>query len=109
MAKILAKITNQMEREIYIDKLSKEYKISKEAIIAEINKLVNKQSLGGKKLEKRLPTMEKTNEQPKNEIKPEILKRENMVIYLLINEPARTYEKLKQVISIDDFKSELNK
>ncbi len=109
MAKILAKITNQMEREIYIDKLSKEYKISKEAIIAEVNKLMYKQSIGGKKLEKKVTTMEKTNEETKVEIKPEILKRENMVIYLLINEPARTYEKLKQVISIDDFKSELNK
>ena len=40
IAKILAKITNQMEREIYIDKLSKEYQISKEAIQAEVNKLI---------------------------------------------------------------------
>ncbi len=109
MAKILAKITNQMEREIYIDKLSKEYKISKEAIIAEVNKLMYKQSTGGKKLEKKVATMENSNAEVKAEVKPEILKRENMVIYLLINEPERTYEKLKQVISIEDFKDECNK
>ena len=53
--------------------------------------------------------MEKPDEDTKTEIKPEILKRENMVIYLLINEPERTYEKLKQVISIDDFQNEFNK
>ena len=29
IAKILAKVTNQMEREIYVDKIAKEYKISK--------------------------------------------------------------------------------
>ncbi len=109
MAKILAKIANQMEREIYIDKLSKEYKISKEAIVAEVNKLMFKSNAGSKKLEKKVVTIEKPTETAKTEIKPEILKRENMVIYLLINEPERTYEKLKQVISVNDFKNEFNK
>ncbi len=109
MAKILAKIANQMEREIYIDKLSKEYKISKEAIVAEVNKLMFKSNTGSKKLEKKVVTMEKENEETKTNVTPEILKRENMVIYLLINEPDRTYEKLKQTINIDDFKNDLNK
>ncbi len=109
MAKILAKIANQMEREIYIDKLSREYKISKEAIVAEVNKLMFKSNAGSKKLEKKVVTMEKPTETAKTEIKPEILKRENMVIYLLINEPERTYEKIKQAVDINDFKNELNK
>ncbi len=108
IAKILAKIQNQMEREIYLDKLSKEYKISKEAIQAEVNKLQYKNSTGSKKLEKRVTDL-KPETAEKKEITPEILKRENMVIYLLINEPEKTYTKLKQTITYNDFKYELNK
>lgn len=108
MAKILAKVTNQMEREIYIDKLSKEYHISKEAIQAEINKLVYKQNSGSKKLDKRVATMQVPKEENKTSIEPAILKRENMVIYLLINESQKTYEKLKEIIKEEDFKYELN-
>ena len=52
IAKILAKANNQMEREIYIDKISKDYKISKEAIQAEVNKIMYANSSGAKKLEK---------------------------------------------------------
>lgn len=109
IAKVLAKITNQMEREIYIDKIAKEYKISKEAIIAEINKIIYKQSTGSKKLEKKVVTMqEKKKENSTQEISPDILKRENMVIYLLINEPQKAYEILKPVIELEDFKDNLN-
>ncbi len=109
MAKILSKVTNQMEREIYIDKLSKEYRISKEAIQAEINKLVYKQNTSSKKLEKKVTAMQVQKEESQNSIQPAILKRENMVIYLLINESQKTYEKLKEIINIEDFKYELNK
>ncbi len=109
IAKVLAKITNQMEREIYIDKIAKEYKISKEAIIAEINKIIYKQSTASKKLEKKVVTMqEKKKENSTQEISPDILKRENMVIYLLINEPQKAYEILKPVIELEDFKDNLN-
>ena len=38
IAKILAKVDNTMEREIYIDKIANNYQISKEAIYAEVNK-----------------------------------------------------------------------
>ena len=39
IAKILSKIENTMEKEIYIEKIANEYEISKEAIYAEVNKL----------------------------------------------------------------------
>ena len=39
IAKILTVIDNKIEQEIYIDKISSEYAISKEAIYAQINKL----------------------------------------------------------------------
>ena len=86
IAKILAKITNQMEREIYVDKLSKEYKISKEAIKAEVNKLMYKNNSGSKKLEKKVPIAQTPKEETQVTVSQSTLKRENMVIYLLINE-----------------------
>ena len=39
IAKLISKIDNNIEREVYIEKISKEYEISKEAIYAEVNKL----------------------------------------------------------------------
>ena len=38
-AQILSKVDNNIEKEIYIDKISEEYNISKEAIYGEVNKL----------------------------------------------------------------------
>ncbi len=107
IAKILSKISNQMEREIYIDKISKEYKISKEAIQAEVNKLMYSSSQGAKKLEKKVATMQAPKQEEK-EISKDILKRENMVIYLLINNSDITYEKLKDIIKPENLKYELN-
>ena len=40
IAKVLSKIDNMVEQEVYIDKISKDYNISKQAILAEINKLI---------------------------------------------------------------------
>ena len=109
IAKILAKISNQMEREIYITKLSKEYQISQEAIQAEVNKLLFAGNTGSKKLEKKVVTMKPQIEEQNNSVTPAMLKRENMVIYLLINETEQCYEKLKNVIQVNDFKDNLNK
>ena len=39
IAKLISKVDNTMEKEVYIGKISKEYEISKEAIYAEVNKL----------------------------------------------------------------------
>lgn len=109
IAKILAKIGNQMEREIYVDKLAKEYKISKEAIWAEVNKLMYKDSSGSKKLEKKVIAAQVVKEEKQEMVSEAILKRENMVIYLLINETEKAYEKLKLVVTLESFKDELNK
>ena len=109
IAKILAKISNQMEREIYLTKLSKEYQISQEAIQAEVNKLLFAGNTGSKKLEKKVVTMKPQIEEQNNSVSPAMLKRENMVIYLLINETEQCYEKLKNVIQVNDFKDNLNK
>ena len=42
---ILSKVDNTIEKEVYIDKISQEYHISKEAIYGEVNKLTYSLSL----------------------------------------------------------------
>ena len=108
IAKILAKVTNQMEREIYVDKIAKEYKISKEAIYAEVNKLMYKDNQGSKKLEKKVVTMV-PKEEKENSASEAVLKRENLVIYLLINEYSKCYEKIKNLITLDYIQDDTNK
>ncbi len=108
IAKILAKVTNQMEREIYVDKIAKEYKISKEAIYAEVNKLMYKDNQGSKKLEKRVVTMV-PKEEKENSVSDAVLKRENLVIYLLINEYSKCYEKIKNLITLNYIQDDTNK
>ena len=44
-----------------------------------------------------------------NKISESVLKRENLVIYLLINYPEMSYKKINSNIQIDDIKSEINK
>ena len=58
VAKILSKVENNMEREVYIDKISSEYMVSKEAIYSEINKLLYANNKAEKKLEKPIQTLQ---------------------------------------------------
>ena len=107
IAKELSKISNNIEREVYIDKISLEYKISKEAIYSEINKLIygkndnEKKSVTSKIVAPQKKVVEETDQA--------IAKREGLIIYLLINYPNESYLKIKQIISIDDIKSQRNK
>ena len=105
IAKVLSRIENDIEKEVYIDKIAKEYVISKEAIYAEINKLENMNNKGSKILERAKPKLEiKEN----NIIDEQTDKREKLVIYLLINYPEKSYNIIKKNIGIADFKSEQN-
>ena len=53
--------------------------------------------------------MKSQTEEQDQSVSPAVLKRENMVIYLLINETEKCYEKLKNIIQVNDFKDDLNK
>ena len=95
IAKVLSKIDNEIEREVYVEKIALEYKISKEAIYAEMSKLQNTNGTS-KILEKAKPKLElKEKEQNENQND----KREKLIIYLLINYPEQAYPKLKEQIS----------
>lgn len=107
IAKELAKISNNIEREVYVDKISLEYNISKEAIYSEINKLI----YGKNEDEKRINVTKVAQPQKKviEETDKAVAKREGLIIYLLINYPNEAYSKIKEVVSVEDIKSERNK
>lgn len=106
IAKLLGTVENKMEQEIYIEKIAKDYKISKEAIYAETNKLSFSKNQGAKILEKnQIKTMIPNKEKPDDVV----IKRERMIISLLINGQKEIYEQINDKISPNDFKSEYNK
>ena len=82
IAKLISKIDNTIEREVYIEKIAKEYEISKEAIYAEVNKLTYSDKKDEKVLEKTKPVLlhKKTEEQQVSET---IKKRENTILSIL--------------------------
>ena len=107
IAKILTKVESKIEQEVHIDKISKEYSISKEAIYAQINKLVNNNSKGTKLLEnKRIAKKEETK---RVEINPALERREKILIWLLVNHPIETYSVIYNQILPEDVKIERNK
>ena len=107
-AQILSKVDNDIEKEIYIDKISEEYNISKEAIYGEVNKLKYKNS-NDKKILERAPVKSFVKNENEKKVDESIIKREKMVIYILVNYPEETYEKIKPYIAVSDIKDDVNK
>ncbi len=108
IAKLISKVDNTMEREVYIEKIAKEYEISKEAIYAEVNKLTYSEDKNLKVLEK--PTsVAKPKKQEKTEVTQALRKRENTVLSILLIGDLNIFQIIKQNISIEDYKDELNK
>ena len=108
IAKLISKVDNTMEREVYIEKIAKEYDISKEAIYAEVNKLTYKNDKSEKILEKAKPVVVHKKEETK-EISEAIKKRENTIISILLTGDLSIFEIIKQNIKPEDFQDEINK
>ena len=106
IAKLIARVDNTIEREIYIDKIAKEYDISKEAIYAEVNKQMYR-SKSEKTLEK--PRLE-INEQKieENPISEKVRKRENTAISILLTGDMNVFQIMQQNIKVEDFKDTIN-
>lgn len=109
IAKILSDVDNNIEREIYIDKISLEYKISKEAIYAEVNKLLYSKNKDTKILEKPVSSFVRKEKVEENKVSQAVDRREKMLIYILINYPNESFNKLKDIITVDLIKEEKNK
>ncbi len=108
VAKIISKVDNSIEKEIYIDKISQEYGISKEAIYGEVNKLMYSKNSDKKVLEK-APVKSFLSNDNSKKIDEAIIKREKMVIYILVNYPEESYKAIKDFITVDDMKEVMNK
>lgn len=108
VSKILVKTKSKFEKEVYIDKISEEYGISKEAIYGELNKLEYANGKNEKVLE-RQGSIKKIQTTSKREDTSASTAKENLIICLLINEGQKVYEKIKNDISPEDFKNEQNK
>ena len=110
VAKIVARVENSMEREVYVDKISLEYKVSKDAIYAEINKLLYANSRTEQKLEKKVvPVKNISIQQDEQPVDVKTKRLESLVIYLLINYPDKSFERLKKLIDNNVIKIERNK
>lgn len=102
---VLSSVENKIEREIYIDKIAEQYGISKQAIYAEVNKVLYK----GKPEKILVRPTAKIDDSKVAEVDSVIRKRENMVLYLLINYPKETKELIQSNIYVEDLKIEENK
>ena len=110
IAKLIAKIDNSMEREVYIEKIAKEYDVSKEAIYAEVNKLTYKESKDEKVLSKTRPVVRHIEKkETDNDVSEATKRRENTVLAILLSGDKNIYEIIKQNITIQDFKYEIDK
>ena len=107
IAKLISKVDNTIEREVYIEKIAKEYDISKEAIYAEVNKLTYKNSKSEKILEKAKPVITH-KEVEKKEVSQAIKRRENTIISILLNGDLSIFDIIKQNIKPEDFQDEVN-
>lgn len=109
IAKELAKISSDIEKEVYVDKIALDYKISKEAIYAEINKILYQKNPNDKKSTQRKVAIKSENKTQLKMNNDAITKKENMIIYLLINYPKESYDRLKAQIGYENIRDERNK
>ena len=90
----------------YIDKIANQYNISKEAIYAEVNKEMYKNQKTAENILVRPANKEILK---KEEISEAIIKREKMILYLLINHYEESIVDITSNIIGEDFKLEINK
>ena len=102
---VLSSVDNKIEREIYIDKVSSQYNISKEALYAEINKVLYNENNEKILVKPAIPVMENKF----SDIDEKVIRRENMLLYLLINNSGQTKDIIKSNISVDDLQVAENK
>lgn len=104
MAEILSKESNIIERDVYVDKYSRELNVGKEAIIAEIEKRTIRNTMKNKNWQSPKPIVISNVERDKE--------RENIeksIIYILTFKEKEIFEMLKQVYSVDDFEDSPHK
>ncbi len=108
VSEILSKTKNDIEKEVYLDKICKNYNISKEAIYAQLNKITYANASSAKVLDKS-KAIQRHQIISREDKQNSSTSRENLIILLLINEGKKVYEKIKDEIKPSDFQDEKNK
>lgn len=107
IAKILIETDSQIELEIQLDNISRSYGISKEAIYAEINKIkYNNSQEKAKEKERKKPSI--ITRKAEKKVDEATIKRENVIIYLLINGDEEIRQKIRANIDSSQIKYPLN-
>ncbi len=106
IAKAISEVENEIERELYIDKISKTYGISKEAITAEVKKLTYKSKNTYQKNE---PKFVEAKIDEEEKVDEKTLKQEKMLIYLLVNYPKESYKRISAVADVNLIKDKKNR
>lgn len=110
ISQILSKVESTIEREIYIEKIAKGYNISKEAIYAEVNKLIYRNSKNEDIVPKKIIQQRTENKNEKEiDIDKDIENRENTIIALLLDANQKAFNIIKSQIEPKDFKIEINR
>lgn len=109
VSKIISEIDNDIEKEVYIDRITAQYGISKEAIYAQLNKIMYSANKGSKILERNTVKGIAIKREKTENIDDKVEKREKLIIYLLITLKLNVYNKIKSIISVEDFKIGKNK
>lgn len=109
-SKILLETKSEFEKEVYIEKISETYGVSKEAIYGEIRKLEHSASSKNERILDRQSYVKPVlNEKKLKEDTSSNTAKENLVISLLINVGQEVYQRIKDDIYPDDFKNEQNR
>ena len=106
IAKAISEVDNEIERELYIDKISKTYGISKEAITAEVKKLTYKSK---NTYQKNKPQFVEAKMDAEEKVDEKTLKQEKMLIYLLVNYPKESYKRISAVADVNLIKDKKNR
>ena len=106
---VLSKVHNDIEKEIYIDKIAKDYHISKEAIYAQLQKATSQNQISKKVVDKPVQKAEKETQMSEANIDAATKKRESLMIYLLIHYPEEAFASLHKKIGLEDIKIQRHK
>ena len=102
MANILSKVTNNIERDMYIDEIVKKYKISRGALLAEIsNKIgtaVNETAINNVDMSYLVNKKESAINKRR--------KQEMYIIYILLSKDRKYINTIKNIIKEDDFEND---
>ena len=105
LAEILAKVGNTIERDVYVDKFSRELKVGKEAIIAEIEKRTIRNSMKVKnwQLPRAISSGTVVNSAFSTNQKEAVNeKNEELIIYLLTLKNEDVFHKLKLIYTQEE-------